>query len=704
MKRSSASHLESQFFLSDELHGRPGLNTITHAVRIRGPLVFDRLEEAFTCLKARFVALRSIFASEDGVMLRLTAEAAVPVRLAVDDVDDTDDAVLDAAESLRQTISPSQAVWSARLLRHEPQCHTLIVCAHRIVWDELSTAIFAADLSRAYAKEAFEGKAATAVESVPATDAAAAGRLAEGLREMSPLHGFPLKTARPKILPADAASVDSVFGPATTALIAKRAAEWSTSPFLIECAAATYVLAAYGAQKALTVGLPFDLRSMRKAKGEVGSYTAIVPVGVDTTAAPTFEALVRTLSAQVERTSRDADTPFHALMSASKVRTDPSANPLFQIAFADERALGLELLDLDGCVCEARPLPAPPQQVDLFLQLAPDRIRFAYLTAIVDETMAASFVRSYETFLGVALAVPSGTLESIPLMDASLRQALLVDLNKTDAPQFLGPDLFATVFAHCRAGNTKCALVSGGKQLTYAELESAVLALAGRLQSPSHESELVGICLPRSVDMVVAMLAVVRGGGAYVPLDPAFPVERLRYMVEHSRLARIVTTTTLQSLFEGTGVDIVALDLPAVTDQEAPAPNVAPGDAKAYVIYTSGSTGKPKGVAVPRGALVNLLLSMIRRPGITAADTWCAVTTLSFDIAELELLAPLCVGATVVIATEEEAKDPRLLLDLLRDHQASILQATPVTWQMLLGAGFGAGSPTLKALDRKSVV
>jgi len=698
MKRSPASHLESQFFLSDELHGKPGLNTITYAVRIRGTLVLDRLEAAFTHLKARFSALRSIFASEDGAMLRLTDDAVGPVRLAVDDVEDTDAAVFDAAESIRQMISPSQAVWSARLLRHEPQCHTLIVCAHRIVWDELSTAILAAELSRAYAKQAFEGRAATTAENVPATDAGAAGRLGEGLRDMPPLHGFPLKVARPRILPADAASVDNVFDPVMAALIEKRAAQWSVSPFLVECAAAIYVLAAYGAQKALTVGLPFDLRRVRKAEGEIGSYTAIVPVGVDTMATPTFEAMVRTLSEQYERTSRDADTPFQALMSASKVRTDPSANPLFQIAFADERALGLEMLALDGCVCEARPLPAPPQQVDLFLQLAPDRIRFAYLTAIIDETMAASFVRSYDTFLAAALAEPGRALESIPLMDASLRQALLVDLNKTDEPQFLGPDLFSTVFAHCRAGNTKCALTSGGKQLTYAELESAVLALAGRLQTQLHEPELVGICLPRSVDMVVAMLAVVRGGGAYVPLDPAFPVERLRYMVEHSRLARIVTTKALQSLFEGTGVDIVALDLPAATAQAAPAPKIVPSDAKAYVIYTSGSTGQPKGVAVPRGALVNFLLSMIRRPGITAADTWCAVTTLSFDIAELELLAPLCVGATVVIATEEEAKDPRLLLDLLRDHQASILQATPVTWQMLLGAGFGAGKPTLKAL------
>jgi amino acid adenylation domain-containing protein len=693
MRRSIASHLESQFFLSDELHGKPGLNTITHAVRIRGTLILDRLEAAFTSVIVRFQALRSTFAGENDAIMRLSDETASPFRLAVREVEDTDEAVADAAESVRQAVSPIGSVWAATLLRHELKCHTLIVCAHRIVWDELSTTIFGAALSRAYGNEA--SATLPTKEITPVPDPVAAGRLAEGLLDMPQLHGFPLKGARPKMLSTDAAGVDSEFDPTMAELIAKRVAEWSVSPFLVKGTAAAYMLASYCAQKTLTIGLPFDVRRMRNTIGEIGSYTAIVPIGVDTTGAPTFEMLVRKLSEQYDRTSRDADTPFRALMSASKTRTDPSANPLFQIAIADERALDL---NLNGCVCEARQLPAPPQQLDLFLQLAPDRIRFAYLTSIVDETIAASFVRSYITFLATALAEPGRALAGLPLMNASEHQAMTVDLNKTGEPAFLGPDLFSTVFAHCRTCNTKRALISGGEQMTYAELESAVVMLAALLESQPRESGLAGICLPRSLDMVVAMLAVLRGGGAYVPLDPSFPVERLRYMVGHSRLSRIITTTTLKSLFVGSDVDIVALDPSMVIPKQLPAPKIVPSDAKAYVIYTSGSTGKPKGVAVPRGALVNFLLSMVHRPGISAHDTLCAVTTQSFDIAALELLAPLCVGATVVIATEEEAKDPRLLIDLLRNSQASILQATPVTWQMLIGAGFGSDRPMLKAL------
>ena len=197
--------------------------------------------------------------------------------------------------------------------------------------------------------------------------------------------------------------------------------------------------------------------------------------------------------------------------------------------------------------------------------------------------------------------------------------------------------------------------------------------------------------------MVAAMLAVLRCGNAYVPLDPAFPRERLSYMVEHSRLAHIITTKALRPLVDREGVHIVELDDGRPASVGSAPPASAPATAKAYVIYTSGSTGRPKGVAVPRGAVANFLLSMLERPGIRQDDTLCSVTTLSFDIAVLELLAPLCAGATVVIATEEEAHDPRLLAALLQAYQVTVLQATPITWQMLCVVGW-SGDKALTAL------
>jgi amino acid adenylation domain-containing protein len=247
-------------------------------------------------------------------------------------------------------------------------------------------------------------------------------------------------------------------------------------------------------------------------------------------------------------------------------------------------------------------------------------------------------------------------------------------------------DLFALVTRHFVTHAGKTAVVSRNRAVTYAELQAMEESIAARLRDV--EGAHVGICLPRSPQMVAAMLAVLRGGGAYLPLDPAYPADRLAYMVEHSRMRRVVTTRALSGIFERTGIETLVLDDGSTASGPIAPPSVLPGSAPAYAIYTSGSTGKPKGVSIPRGAVANLLSSMLQRPGIAADDVLCAVTTLSFDIAVLELLGPLCAGATVVIATEEEAHDPRLLMTLLREQRGTVLQATPVTWQMLLAAGW----------------
>ncbi|MBM3779323.1 MAG: amino acid adenylation domain-containing protein, partial [Acidimicrobiia bacterium] len=185
----------------------------------------------------------------------------------------------------------------------------------------------------------------------------------------------------------------------------------------------------------------------------------------------------------------------------------------------------------------------------------------------------------------------------------------------------------------------------------------------------------VAVSMERSVDLVVALLGVLKTGGAYLPLDPRFPAERLRLMIEDAA-PRVVLTS---------------LDLPpdAVTHTTtgAAARPVTPDDL-AYVIYTSGSTGRPKGVEVPHGALSNLLASFAREPGLSVTDVLVAVTTVSFDIAALEIFLPLITGASVVIASAEEAADGERLSGLLEASGATLLQATPATWRMLLASGW----------------
>jgi amino acid adenylation domain-containing protein len=239
------------------------------------------------------------------------------------------------------------------------------------------------------------------------------------------------------------------------------------------------------------------------------------------------------------------------------------------------------------------------------------------------------------------------------------------------------------------------AVVCGGESLSFAELDERSSRLASFLVGLGVGSEvLVGICVERSVQMLVGLLGVLKAGGAYVPIDPAYPVERQAFMLSDSGAPVVLTQERLVEGLPVEGVEVVCLDRdwPVVAGCSAVAPEVVcDPEQLAYVIYTSGSTGKPKGVQITHRSLVNFLWSMRDRPGLGADDVLVAVTTLSFDIAGLELYLPLVVGARLVIAEGEVVSDPRALAGLLESSGATVLQATPTTWRMLVDSGWSAG-------------
>jgi amino acid adenylation domain-containing protein len=304
------------------------------------------------------------------------------------------------------------------------------------------------------------------------------------------------------------------------------------------------------------------------------------------------------------------------------------------------------------------------------------------------------------TLLGAAIADPSRLVAELPLLTSEERDQMLVDWNATERS-----------FLHCRAdeliatsaGMTpdKVAVETDSQRLTYHELEILANQLAWTLQGVGvGPNMLVGICLERSANMVVALLAVMKAGGAYVPIDPAFPPDRQQFMLQDSEARVLLTQESLLDDLPSHGADVIVLDRDAdiiAAAPHQPPPCAATPEDLAYVIYTSGSTGRPKGVEIPHRALVNFLTTMADRPGFGATDTLVAVTTLSFDIAGLELYLPLATGARLVLASRETATDPRHLAGLIARSRATIVQATPSTWRMLVEAGW-EGQNGLKAL------
>lgn len=298
----------------------------------------------------------------------------------------------------------------------------------------------------------------------------------------------------------------------------------------------------------------------------------------------------------------------------------------------------------------------------------------------------------FERLVDAVLDDPRCRITDVDLTsDAERNFALTAARGPEPAP---APDLIARIAEQCRRYPDKVAVIASEGRLTYGELATRVVTLAARLREFGVAQEsVVAVSMPRGADELTALLAILTAGGAYVPLDPAQPLSRLCMIMEDARPQLLITSTDQLLARHAGGVPILFVDAekPGI-DCSAGAPWTASThpDALAYVLFTSGSTGRPKGVQITRGALSNLVASMVRTPGLTESDVLLAVSTTMFDIAALELFAPLHAGATVHIADADTTADARRLRAVLDREPISIMQATPTMWRMLLDAGWSS--------------
>src|SRR6185437_11423497 len=327
------------------------------------------------------------------------------------------------------------------------------------------------------------------------------------------------------------------------------------------------------------------------------------------------------------------------------------------------------------------------------------RLLFEDSTDLFDENTIELMQQHWLTLLQAIVANPDQAIADLPLLNATEQHKLLYEWNATDREFERGICVHDLVARRAASTPDAVAVEMGGEQLTYAELNARVDRLAQHLRAKGIEPEaLVGIYLERSIDMVVALLGTLKAGGAYVPLDPAYPADRIAFIAEDSRLSFLLTQPELAQKSPADRATVIDIRT-ALNAGEDAAPVVSQSRPEhlAYVLYTSGSTGKPKGVQITHGNLTNFLQSMQREPGFTAGDTLLAITTLSFDIAGLELYLPLVSGGRVILASREDASDARALRYLLELHRPRVMQATPATWRMLIESG-GDGQPEKKVL------
>jgi amino acid adenylation domain-containing protein len=374
--------------------------------------------------------------------------------------------------------------------------------------------------------------------------------------------------------------------------------------------------------------------------------------------------------------------PYRRFPLAAAQRAWGDGAPLIQVVFnyLDFHVLDREIVDVDESD------DFSPNEFPLHVWTEPRALMFTANAKYLARSYGELLGRAYRTVLKAMAADPGGSVLGSAL-PADERHRLITAWNDTAAGLPDRPVHLA--LAELAAANPDAvALRAGGLAISRAELDSRAAALARRLLSlGAGPGTRVGVCLPRSAGLVAALLGVLKAGAAYVPLDPAHPSERRAWIAKDAALSAIITEPGLTDWTPDCPLLNIGADGPA-TSLDPDTPALADPRAPAYVIYTSGSTGRPKGVTVSHHALTNFLHSMARTPGLGPDDMLVAVTTVSFDIAGLELLLPLLTQAGLVIASQQEASDPEKLAALLAAAGATVVQATPATWRLLLDAGW----------------
>jgi amino acid adenylation domain-containing protein len=601
------------------------------------------------------------------------------------------------------------------LLRFAPQDHALVFTAHHAVCDGWSINVLLDELSKTYT--------ARVAGSTPVLDplmpfsayakaqeahfASIEGASVEAywtskFEILPPLLDLPLDHARPAMKSFEGATYTKKIALQALKDIKKAGAQQKCTLFVTLLSGFSALLSRLSSQDDIVIGVPAAGQSLVEDKTLVGHCVNFVPMRT----LPAEGISTAQLFEQVRKTVFDAydhqNYTFGRLVRKLAIPRNASRLPLLEVQFNLEKIGGD--LNFSGLKAEVDPNPKSFVNFDLFVNAVESAdgltLHVDYNTNLIDEETVARWMECYEALLKGLTGDASQPLARLPLLTDSERDLAQFSFNQTEAS--FPEDLCVHQIFERQVIKTPNApaLQFEDQLLSYAQLNERVNRLARYLLSHGVKAgDVVGIYMERSVAMIVSLLATWKAGASYVPLDPTFPAERLKMVFEDIVNPVVLTQAAIAGDIPSTKSQILRVDeLWPEIELEDPGNlnlNYDPSQV-AYVIYTSGSTGRPKGVEVTQSNAVNLLNSMAKTPGLTSKDVLVAVTTISFDIAALEIYLPLISGAELVLASRAVASDGNQLLKLLHDSHATIMQATPITVRLLLAAGW-KGNPAITA-------
>lgn len=475
--------------------------------------------------------------------------------------------------------------------------------------------------------------------------------------------------------------------------------------FMVLLAAFKVALYRHSNQTDIAVGTPIANRNWMASEGLIGTLVNTLVMRTDLSDDPTFTELLLRVRETAISAYANQDLPFEQLVEALELQRVEESSPLFQVMF-DYQRLPMPEGKVQGLECVPEIVDRQAAQFDLVLAVietgSGHLATLEYSTELFDADTIHQFVSRFLTLLESIAENPEMQVSSLDVLPKSERTQLLNAWNRTQAPFDLEMPFFRQFEQHVRLTPEKIALIYDGRGLTYAELNAAANQLAHELNSRGlRPDDLVAVCMQRSEALLITLLGVLKAGCAYIPIDPGYPAARILQVIEDGRPKLILTEAgPLDDLHlpnQETCLKYEELQAALRNRSTSNLETQPDPENLAYVIFTSGSTGRPKGVQIPHRALTNFLLTMQETPGFEADDRLLAVTTISFDIAGLEIYLPLISGGCVEIADTDLCGDGTSLRRKLESGEINIMQATPATWRMLMAAGW-QGCSELKVL------
>jgi amino acid adenylation domain-containing protein len=721
--REALSFAQQRLWFMDQLSPGGFAYNITGGLQIAGRLDVEALERALGELVRRHEPLRTVFVAVDGRPTQVV-NPATDFDLPVLDLrtapaeDREQEGRRRMIEEGRRPFDLSRGpLFRAHLFHLASEEYVLQLTLHHIVADGWSLGVLSKELTSLYGAYA-AGRPNSGVPLPRYADVvrrqqqrlagptyeAQAAYWRERLSPPPPVLELPTDRPRPAVQTFDGSVESFVIPPALAESLRRFGREHGVTLFMTLLAAFDALLHRYTGVDDIAVGAPIANRTDVETEGLIGLFANTLVLRTDLSGDPTVRVLLQRVRDVALGAYGAQDFPFERLVEMVQPVRNMSHSPLFQVMFILQN-LSFEEVELAGLTLSYLEIRTGSAKTDLTLEIweRPEglKVYLEYNTDLFEAETIRRLGGHLQRLLAAFVADPDQRVSRLPLLGEDEWRQIGTEWNANHAaiPDRMTPGLVETEAT--RAPEALAACFEEGR-LTYHELNGRANRLARHLERQGvGPNVLVGVLVERSLEMLIAVLAVMKAGGAYVPLDPAYPADRLEFMLKDGRISLLLIQETLRDRLAVPGeVRTIYLDRDAplvAREAEANLPRAAAPTDLAYVIYTSGSTGRPKGVQITHRSLVNLLSAFRGIVDAGPRDVLVAVTTLSFDIAGLELFLPLVTGGQVVIAGRDVAADPAKLMGLLSDAGATIVQATPATWRMLIEAGWQS-APGLRVL------